>query len=92
MKNVIKKPHISEKSTKLMQEENVYVFVVEKDANKIEVKKAIEELYDVDVVKVNVVSIPAKKRRLGLTEGEKPGYKKAIVKIEEDQNIEIFSA
>ena len=92
MKNVIKKPHISEKSTKMMQEENSYVFVVEKDANKIEIKKAVQELYSVDVVNVNVVSIPAKKRRLGRTEGEKPGYKKAIVKIGEDQNIEIFSA
>jgi large subunit ribosomal protein L23 len=92
MKSVIKKPHISEKSTKLMQEENGYVFVVDKKANKIEISKAVEELYDVDVKKVTVISIPAKKRRLGRTQGEKKGYKKAIVKIKEGQNIEIFSA
>ena len=92
MKKVIKKPHISEKSTRLSQEENIYTFVVDKKANKIEIKGAIEDLYDVDVEKVTVVNIPAKKRRLGRIEGVKQGYKKALVKIKEGQNIEILSS
>ena len=92
MKKVIKKPHISEKSTRLSQEENIYTFVVDKKANKIEIKGAIEDLYDVDVKKVTVVNIPSKKRRLGRIEGVKQGYKKALVKIEEGQSIEILSS
>ena len=92
MKKVIKKPHISEKSTRLSQEENIYTFVVDKKANKIEIKGAIEDLYDVDVKKVTVVNIPSKKRRLGRIEGVKQGYKKTLVKIEEGQSIEILSS
>ena len=92
MKKVIKKPHISEKSTKLSQEENIYTFVVDKKANKIEIGEAIEDLYDVDVEKVTVVNIPAKRRRLGRIEGIKQGYKKALVKIKEGQSIEILSS
>lgn len=92
MKQVIKKPHISEKSTRLMKEESKYTFIVADDANKIEISKAIEEKYNVDVEKVTIVNIPDKKRRLGRIEGVKSGYKKALVKIGEDQNIEILSS
>lgn len=92
MRNVIKNPHISEKSTRLMQESNNYIFVVDKDANKIEIAKAIEKMYKVKVEKVQIVLIPSKKRRLGLTEGRKHGYKKAIVKIKKGQKIDVLSS
>ncbi len=92
MKKVIKRPHISEKSTQLMREENRYTFVVSDDANKIEIAGKIEEMYDVDVEKVTIVNIPDKKRRLGRIQGVKSGYKKAMVKIKEGQNIEILSS
>lgn len=92
MKKVIKKPHISEKSTRLTEEDNSYTFVVDKDANKIQIAEAVEDKYNVNVEKVTVVKIPAKKRRLGRIEGVKKGYKKAIVKIEEGQSIEILSS
>ncbi len=92
MKNVIKKPHISEKATDLMSKENKYVFVVKKDANKIEIAKAVEKLYDVEVEKVTTISIPAKKRRLGRIEGKKKGYRKAIVKLKEGDKIEILGS
>ena len=75
-----------------MREENKYTFVVNDDANKIEISQAVEDMYDVDVEKVTGVNIPDKKRRLGRIEGVKSGYKKATVKIKEDQSIEILSS
>ncbi len=93
MKNIIvKKPHISEKATDLTQKENRYVFVVDKNANKIEIRDAIKSLYNVDALKVTIVKIPSKKRRLGATLGKKKGYKKAIVKIKDGQKIDILSS
>ena len=92
MKQVIKKPHISEKSTRLMKQENKYTFVVDDGTNKIEIKNEVEKKYDVNVEKVTIVNIPDKRRRLGRIEGIKSGHKKAVVKIEEGQSIEILSS
>ncbi len=92
MKRIIKKPHISEKTTRLTKEQNAYVFIVNENANKIETKEAVEDMYDVNVEKVRMVKIPSKKRRLGRIEGFKKGYKKAIVWVEEGQTIEILSS
>lgn len=86
---VIKNPHISEKATYLA-EQNQYIFEILPNYNKKEVKQAIEGIYGVDVLSVNMVKIPAKKRRLGRTEGFRKAYKKAIVKIKEGQKIEIL--
>lgn len=86
---IIKEPHISEKST-MLAGENRYVFKVYPLANKTEIKKAVEGIYGVDVLSVNVVKIPEKKRRLGKVEGWKKGHRKAIVKIKEGQKIEIL--
>lgn len=86
---VIKEPHISEKSTNLSQE-NKYVFKVYKETNKPEIKKAVEGIYGVNVLSVNIIKIPKKKRRIGKTEGFRKGYTKAIVELKEGQKIEIF--
>jgi len=86
---VLRFPHISEKATKLA-EENQYVFNVYKQANKTEIKKAIEGLYGVDVLSVKVINIPKRRRRLGRITGWRKGYKKAIVKIKKGQKIEII--
>ncbi len=86
---VIEAPHITEKSTELAKQ-NQYVFRVTQNANKIQIKKAIENLYNVDVLDVRVLKVPPKKRRLGRVLGEKKGYKKAIIKIKEGQKIDIF--
>ena len=83
-------PHITEKATLLAEKENQYVFKVAPDANKIEVKKAIEDLYGVKVEKVRIIKVPRKRRRRGRIEGWRKGYKKAIVKIKEGQKIEIL--
>jgi large subunit ribosomal protein L23 len=85
----VKKPHISEKATYL-SEKNQYVFQVSPGFNKTEIKKSIEGIYGVDVLSVNMVKIPAKKRRIGRREGFKKGYSKTIVKIKEGQKIEIL--
>ena len=87
--DAIKQPHISEKATYLSEKEQ-YIFEVLPNFNKNEIKKAVEGIYGVDVLSVNLVKIPAKKRRLGKTEGFRRAYKKAIVKIKEGQKIEIL--
>lgn len=85
----VSEPHISEKSTYL-SEKNQYIFKVLPGYNKNEIKKTVEGIYGVNVLSVNLVKIPAKKRRLGKTQGFRKSYKKAIVKIREGQKIEIL--
>jgi len=86
---ILKSPHVSEKATDLA-EKGKYVFKVFPGANKIEIKKTVESLYGVDVLAVNIIKIPPKKRRLGRISGFKKGYKKAIIKIKKGQKIEIL--
>jgi len=86
---VLVEPMITEKSHQLMTE-NKYVFQVTDSANKRQVAEAVKEMYNVTVVKVNVVSIHPKKRVYGRTIGWKSGFKKAIVKLKEGDKIEIF--
>ena len=85
----IRKPHISEKASYLAEKDQ-YIFEVLSNYNKNEIKNAVEGLYKVDVLSVNMIKIPAKKRRLGKTEGFRKAYKKAIVKIKNGQKIEII--
>ena len=87
--DAVKEPHISEKASDLSME-NQYIFKISPNHNKNEIKKSVEGIYGVDVLSVNIVKIPAKKRRLGRTEGFRKAYKKAIVKIKEGQKIEIL--
>lgn len=86
---VVKQPHISEKATYL-SEKDQYVFEVLPNYSKDEIKKTLEGIYGVDVLSVNIIKVPAKKRRLGRTEGFRKGYKKAVVKIKQGQKIEIL--
>jgi len=88
--SVLKEPIISEKATRL-EEQNKYVFSVFPGANKVNIKRAIEEIYKVRVEKINIIKIPGKKRRIGRIEGEKPGYKKAIVTLRKGEKIETVS-
>lgn len=85
----LKSPHITEKGTDLNKKDQ-YVFKVFSGANKTEIKKSIEGLYNVDVLKVRIINIHAKKRRLGKSEGTRKGYKKAIVRIKKGQKIELL--
>ena len=85
----IQEPHISEKAS-ILGEKNQYTFKVKEGFNKPEIKKSIEGIYRVDVLAVNIIKIPRKKRRLGKTEGFRKGYQKAVVTIKEGQKIEIL--
>lgn len=82
-------PHITEK-THYLAKDRQYIFNVLKKANKVEVRKAIERMYNVKIEKVMMINIPGKTRRLGRTMGRKSGYKKAIVKVKEGYKIEIM--
>ena len=86
---VLVSPQITEKAVNL-QDDNQYVFKVTPTANKSEVKKAVEGVYNVDVLKVRMINVPAKKKRLGRTMGWQAGYKKAIVSVRKGQIIEIL--
>jgi len=81
-------PHITEK-TSMLGASNQYVFKVAKTSSKLEIKKSIEELYNVEVEKVNVVNLPAKKRRLGKQIGIRPGVKKAVVTLKSGSSIQL---
>jgi large subunit ribosomal protein L23 len=89
--DIIKRPIITEQS--MSETENKkYTFEVAKDANKIEIAKAIEEIFGVKVAKVNTLNMEGKKKRLGAQpEGRRSNWKKAVVKLTEDsKTIEFF--
>lgn len=92
-RDIIIRPLVSEKSTEMM-EENKYTFVVSSKANKIAIKQALEEIFDVRVKAVNTANYKGKKKRLGrFPAGRRPGWKKAIVTLAEGSKpIEIFES
>lgn len=85
----LRQPLVSEKSMQMM-DENKYCFRVHPDANKNEIKKAVEEIFKVKVVAVNTLNRLGKTRRLGRYEGRKESWKKAIVTLREGDTIEFF--
>ena len=88
--DIILKPIVSEQSMDMAQEKK-YSFVVSKDANRTEVKKAVEEIFGVVVTKVNIINCDGKLKRMGRTQGYTPSYKKAIVTLSEgSKEIEFF--
>lgn len=84
----IEKPIVTERAVNLSHEGR-YVFRVFPRANKVEIKRAIEKLYDVKVKEVKIINVIAKKRQVGRFKGLKSGFKKAIVSLEKGQTIEI---
>ena len=90
-RDIIIRPLITEKSTTLMAE-GKYVFEVAKAANKIEIAKAVSEIFKVKVADVNTVNVEGKKKRMGRFVGKRSDYKKAIVKLAAGESIEFFEA
>lgn len=86
---VLLAPVVSEKSYAQI-EQNKYSFKVHKDAHKTQIRQAVEELFDVKVVGVNIVKVKAKPKRRGLHVGTRPGWKKAIVELKQGDSIEFF--
>ena len=87
---VIIRPVISEKSYNLIETENQYTFQVDRRANKNQIKRAIEEAFDVKVHKVNTVNVKSKPKRQGLSRGRTASWKKAVVRLAEGERIELF--
>ncbi len=94
-RQILIKPIISEKAERLSESLNQYSFVVDRNANKIEIKKAVEGLYNVSVSAVNTMVMPGKSKvrytRKGIQRGSQASYKKAIVTLASGEEIDFFS-
>ncbi|HHU52135.1 MAG TPA: 50S ribosomal protein L23 [Firmicutes bacterium] len=88
-RDIIKKPLITEKSSRLM-EENKYSFMVDRRANKNQIKQAVEEIFNVRVRGVNTSNVLGKLKRMGKHAGRRPSWKKAVVTLEPGNRIEFF--
>ncbi len=93
--NILIKPIVTEKMTALGEEFNRYGFVVAKEANKLQIRQAVEELYDVKVADVNTMRYPGKRKqrntKSGLSIGKTSSYKKAVVTLAEGEVIDFYS-
>ncbi len=87
---IVQSPVVTEKSTSLRSESNQYSFYVHPKSNKIEIKKTIEKLFKVKVLKVNTIKTRGKKRRLGRYEGYTSSRKKAIITLRAGDTIKVF--
>ncbi|MBI3127218.1 MAG: 50S ribosomal protein L23 [Candidatus Tectomicrobia bacterium] len=87
---IIRRPCVTEKSIQSSEAANKVVFEVDMRANKTQVKKAVEELFKVTVLKVNTLWMPAKQVRMGKRAGMRPAWKKAVVTLKEGDKIEFF--
>ena len=88
---IVKKPIITEKAT-LLREGNTYTFQVDPAANKIQIRQAIEALFEVRVDSVRTVSVPSKPRRQGMFSGKRAGWKKAYVTLQSGQSIDVLES
>ena len=88
--DVLKKPVLTEKSLLLQQTENKYTFDVDLNANKTEVKIAVEKMFDVKVENVTIMNVRAKTKRMGKYVGKTNRRRKAIVKLKEGNTINLF--
>jgi len=89
-RQVIIRPIITEKSDKSINYQNAYVFEVAPDANKIEIRQAVEAIWDVKVLSVRTLNKKGKVRRVRYKRGKTSGWKKAIVKLHEGHTIDIY--
>ena len=89
-RSVVRKALITEKGTVLRERRNQYTFEVARDANRIEIKRAIEAIFSVKVNEVRTMQVRGKLKRQGRTAGRRSDWKKAIVTLMPDQKIELF--
>ncbi|MDP8951267.1 MAG: 50S ribosomal protein L23 [Actinomycetota bacterium] len=87
---VIIRPVISEKSYNLIETEGQYTFQVDRRANKNQIKQAVEQAFDVKVHKVNTANMKSKPKRQGLTRGRTANWKKAVIRLQAGERIELF--
>lgn len=89
MKEIIKAPVITEKSANISADGKKVVLKVSKDANKVQIRQAVEKAFDVKVTNVNTVNVRAKKKRVGRYEGKTSAYKKAIITLAEGSKLDL---
>jgi len=94
---IIVSPVVTEKTAEQMDQQSLYTFIVARDANKIEIGRAVEKLWDVKVLDVRTMRYPGKTRRSFLgrmaknwSKGRRPSYKKAVVQLAEGEHIELY--
>jgi large subunit ribosomal protein L23 len=90
IRKILIRPVISEKSYDLVQRHNQYTFRVADGAHKIEIRSAVEEMFDVTVTDVRTVTVQSKPKRRGVSRGRRPGWKKAIVELKPGDRIDLF--
>jgi large subunit ribosomal protein L23 len=92
---VLIKPILSEKANQLQEKRSIYSFRVARKANKLEIKKAVEDFYGVNVADVRTLVVPSKAKsrmtKSGVISGRKPGYKKALVILAEGESIDLYA-
>lgn len=89
-RSIIRRAMITEKGSRMREKQNRYIFQVSTDANKIEIKDAIQTIFKVAVLDVHTIHVRGKMKRLGRTAGRRSSWKKAIVTLKEGQTIELF--
>jgi len=89
--DILIRPILTEKMTNLQEKYNQYAFEVHRAANKIQIKKAVEERFNVTVTKVRTINVRGKKRRMGRFEGKRSAWKKAIVTLKEGDVIDFVT-
>ncbi len=87
---IIKKPLITEKGTLQKESNNQICLKVDRRANKVEIRRAVEKLFKTQVLEVKTMNVLGKKRRVGRSSGKRPDWKKAIVRLAPGKNIEFF--
>lgn len=87
---IILAPHVSEKTATAAEMEGRHTFRVTRDATKIEVRKAVEKLFDVSVSSVQILNVHGKSKRFGQSDGKRSDWKKAIVRLAEGQDIDFM--
>jgi large subunit ribosomal protein L23 len=89
IRNIIKKPLVTEKASIMKEKDNKYTFMVDKNANKFQIKQAVETLFKVKVESVHTSNYLGKEKRMGMHSGYKSDWKKAIVKLGKGQEIQM---
>ena len=90
MYKIVKKPLVTEKGTVMLSEGNRVTFKVHLDANKIEIREAVQKIFNVSVLQVNTQVVRGKRKRFGKAMGQTKSWKKAMVQLKEGDKIEIF--
>lgn len=89
-RSIILRPLVTEKGSTLREVGNKYLFEVARDANRIEIKRAVQEIFNVKVKDVKTIVVRGKIKRMGIFSGKRPDWKKAVVTLAEGQSIDLF--